>query len=109
MNNRFVAFWNCATDECIKEVIRVLHVMRLWTWEIHEMILSLHSISHLVTNRVVVSLKSKYNNMRNKELNDEEMCDTSSCTSEIQILWSTGMLSEPIPNGFYSIVADKKL
>ncbi|XP_074276062.1 putative serine/threonine-protein kinase SIS8 isoform X2 [Silene latifolia] len=26
-----------------------------------------------------------------------------------QILWSTGMLSEPIPNGFYSVAPDKKL
>ncbi|KAK9010661.1 hypothetical protein V6N11_043536 [Hibiscus sabdariffa] len=26
-----------------------------------------------------------------------------------QILWSTGMLSEPIPNGFYSIIPDKRL
>ncbi|XP_074302311.1 serine/threonine-protein kinase CTR1-like isoform X2 [Silene latifolia] len=26
-----------------------------------------------------------------------------------QILWTTGMLSEPIPNGFYSVVPDKRL
>ncbi|KAG6404926.1 hypothetical protein SASPL_132503 [Salvia splendens] len=56
-----------------------------------------------------VSLDFKDNNMRNKELNDEEKYDISSCTSATQILWSTGVLSEPIPNGFYSIVADKKL
>ncbi|XP_057792364.1 serine/threonine-protein kinase EDR1-like isoform X2 [Salvia miltiorrhiza] len=56
-----------------------------------------------------VSLDSKDNNLRNKELNDEEKYDMSSCTSASQILWTTGMLSEPIPNGFYSIVADKKL
>ncbi|XP_047949729.1 probable serine/threonine-protein kinase SIS8 [Salvia hispanica] len=56
-----------------------------------------------------VSLDFKDNSMRNKELNDEEKYDISSCTSATQILWSTGMLSEPIPNGFYSIVADKKL
>ena len=52
-----------------------------------------------------VSLDFKDNSMRNKELNDEEKYDISSCTSATQILWSTGMLSEPIPNGFYSIVA----
>ncbi|CAK9133223.1 unnamed protein product [Ilex paraguariensis] len=26
-----------------------------------------------------------------------------------QILWSTGMLSEPIPNGFYSVIPEKRL
>ncbi|KAM7276654.1 hypothetical protein ACFE04_018520 [Oxalis oulophora] len=26
-----------------------------------------------------------------------------------QVLWSTGMLSEPIPNGFYSVLPDKRL
>ncbi|KAL1555678.1 mitogen-activated protein kinase kinase kinase [Salvia divinorum] len=59
--------------------------------------------------RGFVSLDFKEHNMRNKELNDEEKYDISPCTSATQILWSTGMLSEPIPNGFYSIVADKKL
>lgn len=52
-----------------------------------------------------VSLDSKDNNLRNKELNDEEKYDSLSCTSASQILWSAGMLSEPIPNGFYSAVA----
>ncbi|KAH6833516.1 Mitogen activated protein kinase kinase like protein [Perilla frutescens var. hirtella] len=47
--------------------------------------------------------------MRNKELDDEEKYDKSSHISASQILWSTGMLSEPIPNGFYSVVPDIKL
>lgn len=51
-----------------------------------------------------VSLDSKDKNMRNKEPIGEEKYDTTSCISASQILWSTGMLSEPIPNGFYSVV-----
>ncbi|XP_021743030.1 serine/threonine-protein kinase EDR1-like isoform X4 [Chenopodium quinoa] len=35
---------------------------------------------------------------------DEQFSETAS-----QILWSTGVLSEAIPNGFYSVVPDKKL
>ncbi|KAI3457132.1 hypothetical protein Pfo_013795 [Paulownia fortunei] len=56
-----------------------------------------------------VSLDSKDNNLRNKELNDKEKYVRSSCITASQTLWSTGMLSEPIPNGFYSVVPDKKL
>ncbi|KAG8386801.1 hypothetical protein BUALT_Bualt03G0186600 [Buddleja alternifolia] len=55
------------------------------------------------------SLDSKDKTMRNKEFNDKEKYDRSSYNTASQILWSTGMLSEPIPNGFYSIVPDKKL
>lgn len=51
-----------------------------------------------------VSSGFKDRNMRNKEPNDEERYDSSSCISASQILWSTGMLSESIPNGFYSVV-----
>jgi hypothetical protein len=39
-------------------------------------------------------------------LNSRE-ADPSFCAS--QALWSTGSLSSPIPNGFYSIIPDKKL
>lgn len=33
----------------------------------------------------------------------------SQSQSASQILWSTGVLSEPIPNGFYSVIHDKRL
>ncbi|KAD7117284.1 hypothetical protein E3N88_04552 [Mikania micrantha] len=36
-------------------------------------------------------------------------CDRFLSQSASQILWSTGMLSRPIPNGFYSVIHDKRL
>lgn len=51
-----------------------------------------------------ISLNSKDENMSNKELNDKEKYDRLSYKRASQILWSTGMLSERIPNGFYSVV-----
>lgn len=39
---------------------------------------------------------------------DEDKAELSSQTAS-QVLWSTGALSGPIPNGFYSIIPDKKL
>ncbi|KAL7104012.1 hypothetical protein ACP275_08G217400 [Erythranthe tilingii] len=56
-----------------------------------------------------ISLNSKDENMRNKELYDKVKYDRLSYKRASQILWSTGMLSEPIPNGFYSVVPDKKV
>ncbi|XP_011083006.1 serine/threonine-protein kinase EDR1-like isoform X3 [Sesamum indicum] len=56
-----------------------------------------------------VSLDSKDSKPKNKELNDKEKYDRPSSITASQILWRTGMLSEPIPNGFYSVVPDKKL
>ncbi|KAH7657790.1 Non-specific serine/threonine protein kinase protein [Dioscorea alata] len=37
-----------------------------------------------------------------------EQTETSPQTAS-QVLWSTGILCDPIPNGFYSIIPDKKL
>ncbi|KAL2937401.1 putative serine/threonine-protein kinase SIS8 [Bienertia sinuspersici] len=56
-----------------------------------------------------VSLNSQEDRLTRKEAirhseQDELLSETAS-----QILWSTGVLSEPIPNGFYSVVPDKKL
>ncbi|PIN02573.1 Non-specific serine/threonine protein kinase [Handroanthus impetiginosus] len=56
-----------------------------------------------------ISLESKDENLGNKEFNNKEKYDSLSYKSASQILWSTGMLSGPIPNGFYSVVPDKKL
>ncbi|XP_059285354.1 serine/threonine-protein kinase EDR1 isoform X1 [Lycium ferocissimum] len=56
-----------------------------------------------------VNLDSKEENMRNKELSENEVCDRLPCQTASQILWKTGTLSEPIPNGFYSVVAEKRL
>ncbi|GKV17157.1 hypothetical protein SLEP1_g27693 [Rubroshorea leprosula] len=51
-----------------------------------------------------VSLGSNEESLSSKEYQDGLPSQTAS-----QILWSTGMLSEPIPNGFYSVVLDKRL
>ncbi|EPS58941.1 hypothetical protein M569_15871, partial [Genlisea aurea] len=56
-----------------------------------------------------VSLDSKDQNMRNKDSGSQEKCDMLSPKRASQTLWSEGVLSEPIPNGFYSIVPDKRL
>ncbi|XP_042066724.1 serine/threonine-protein kinase EDR1-like [Salvia splendens] len=56
-----------------------------------------------------ISLESRNENLRRKEYNNKEKYDRLSYKRASQILWSTGMLSEPIPNGFYSAVPDKKL
>ncbi|XP_038682937.1 serine/threonine-protein kinase EDR1-like isoform X2 [Tripterygium wilfordii] len=56
-----------------------------------------------------VSLGSREESLSNRESprNSEE--DGSSSRAASQILWSTGTLSEPIPNGFYSVIPDKRL
>lgn len=50
-----------------------------------------------------VSLDGKEEIMRNQELTEREYNALSSQTAS-QIFWKTGTLSEPIPNGFYSVV-----
>ncbi|KAL3364147.1 hypothetical protein AABB24_013079 [Solanum stoloniferum] len=56
-----------------------------------------------------VTLDSKEENLRNKELSENEIHDRLPCQTASQILWKTGTLSDPIPNGFYSVVAEKRL
>ncbi|CAN4103230.1 unnamed protein product [Withania somnifera] len=56
-----------------------------------------------------VTLDSKEENLRNKELSENEVFDRPPCQTASQILWKTGTLSEPVPDGFYSVVADKRL
>lgn len=51
-----------------------------------------------------ISLESKDENLRSKEYKNKETYERSSCKRASQILWTTGMLSDPIPNGFYSVV-----
>ncbi|GMP67486.1 hypothetical protein CsSME_00027458 [Camellia sinensis var. sinensis] len=56
-----------------------------------------------------VSLDSKGETLSTRETNNyTEHVELSSQTAS-QILWSTGMLSEPIPNGFYSVIPEKRL
>ncbi|XP_075073796.1 uncharacterized protein LOC107794051 isoform X2 [Nicotiana tabacum] len=55
-----------------------------------------------------VSLYGKEEIMRNREPTEREYDRLSSRTAS-QILWKTGTLSEPIPNGFYSVVPEKRL
>ncbi|KAE8689244.1 Mitogen activated protein kinase kinase isoform 2 [Hibiscus syriacus] len=56
-----------------------------------------------------VSLGSQGESLSNRESpRNFEQYGLASQTAS-QILWSTGMLSEPIPNGFYSVIPDKRL
>lgn len=57
-----------------------------------------------VDNFGSVSLDSVKETMRDKELVENENYDRLSYKTASQVLWSRGMLSEPIPNGFYSVV-----
>ncbi|XP_027061328.1 serine/threonine-protein kinase EDR1-like isoform X2 [Coffea eugenioides] len=57
-----------------------------------------------------VSLDSKEKEiLRNKKSINKDEYDCSPHQMASQILWSTGMLSEAIPNGFYSVVPEKRL
>ena len=51
-----------------------------------------------------VSLVSQEEILSNKNSNRNTEQDELSSQTASQILWSTGMLSEPIPNGFYSVI-----
>ncbi|KAL2474021.1 Mitogen activated protein kinase kinase kinase-related [Forsythia ovata] len=55
------------------------------------------------------SLDSKEGVLRNRETTDDNEYNKWSYRAASRTLWTTGMLSEPIPNGFYSVVPDKKL
>ncbi|XVE86335.1 hypothetical protein DITRI_Ditri18aG0027300 [Diplodiscus trichospermus] len=65
--------------------------------------------SDFIENFGSVSLGSHEESLSNRESprNFEEGGLSSQTAS--QILWSTGILSEPIPNGFYSVIPDKRL
>ncbi|KAK8673657.1 hypothetical protein V6N13_111976 [Hibiscus sabdariffa] len=56
-----------------------------------------------------VSMGSQGESLSNRE--SPRNCEQYGLASQTasQILWSTGMLSEPIPNGFYSVIPDKRL
>ncbi|KAL3509135.1 hypothetical protein ACH5RR_028536, partial [Cinchona calisaya] len=65
--------------------------------------------SDLVEKFGSVSLDSKEEILRNKKAINKDEYDSSLHQTASQILWSTGMLSVPIPNGFYSVVPEKRL
>lgn len=50
------------------------------------------------------SFHSKEETLSSKELISNNAFDDYSSQTASQILWSTGMLSEPIPDGFYSVI-----
>ena len=50
------------------------------------------------------SLNSSNNSSSDKQLISENVYDNYSSQTASQILWSTGMLSGPIPDGFYSVI-----
>ncbi|KAL3754740.1 hypothetical protein ACJRO7_001926 [Eucalyptus globulus] len=56
-----------------------------------------------------VSLGSQEESLSNKESPRNTEQDALSPQTASQILWSTGMLSDPIPNGFYSVIPEKRL
>ncbi|KAI9083087.1 hypothetical protein K1719_034991 [Acacia pycnantha] len=56
-----------------------------------------------------VSLGSQEETLNNKESPRQFEHNVLSPNRASQILWRTGMLSEPIPNGFYSVIPDKRL
>lgn len=60
--------------------------------------------SDFVENFESVSLSSQDQTLNNKELSGHANQDVMSPQKASQILWRTGMLSEPIPNGFYSVI-----
>ena len=51
-----------------------------------------------------VSLASQDEALNNKELQRPSVLGDWSPHRASQIFWSTGMLAEPIPNGFYSVI-----
>ncbi|XP_076931011.1 serine/threonine-protein kinase EDR1-like isoform X1 [Bidens hawaiensis] len=67
--------------------------------------------SELVYKFESVSLESKKEAQTHRRSMSSSTYDRflSQPLSASQILWSTGVLSEPIPNGFYSVVHDKRL
>ncbi|XP_025614629.1 uncharacterized protein [Arachis hypogaea] len=56
-----------------------------------------------------VSLGSQEEALNNKEPPRHSGNDILSPKNASQVLWSTGILQEPIPNGFYSIIPDTRL
>lgn len=56
-----------------------------------------------------VSLGSHEQSSSNRESPRTFEQDGLSSQTASQILWSSGVLSEPIPNGFYSVIPDKRL
>ncbi|KAL7000566.1 mitogen-activated protein kinase kinase kinase [Sarracenia purpurea var. burkii] len=56
-----------------------------------------------------VSLDSKRETLSTREANNYIEHNRLSSQTASQILWSTGVLTEPIPNGFYSVIPEKRL
>lgn len=56
-----------------------------------------------------VSLGSQDETLGNTESPRSSDLDVLSSQKASQILWRTGVLSEPIPNGFYSVIQEKRL
>ncbi|XP_010524066.1 PREDICTED: serine/threonine-protein kinase EDR1 isoform X2 [Tarenaya hassleriana] len=56
-----------------------------------------------------ISLGSQEETSTSKDSPRNREQDVLTSNKASHILWSTGMLSEPIPNGFYSVIPDKRL
>ncbi|KAK3007214.1 hypothetical protein RJ639_017500 [Escallonia herrerae] len=56
-----------------------------------------------------MSLVSSKESLDCKELNTEHELEGLAARRASQILWATGKLAKPIPNGFYSVVPERRL
>ncbi|XP_061369296.1 serine/threonine-protein kinase EDR1-like isoform X2 [Gastrolobium bilobum] len=65
--------------------------------------------SDFIENFGSVSLGSQDEILNNKDSPGHSNQDVMTPQKASQILWRTGMLSEPIPNGFYSVIPEKRL
>lgn len=65
-----------------------------------------HSHSDFVEKFGSVSLDSNQHSLSAQQHFEHHALSSQTAS---QILWTTGMLSEPIPNGFYSVIPDKRL
>ncbi|CAL0303843.1 unnamed protein product [Lupinus luteus] len=65
--------------------------------------------SNFVERLGSVSLDSRDEILKYKESSKHSNHDVMSPRKASEILWHTGMLSEPIPNGFYSVIPEKRL
>ncbi|XP_057506926.1 probable serine/threonine-protein kinase SIS8 isoform X3 [Actinidia eriantha] len=65
--------------------------------------------SHFIEKFGSVSLDSKRESLNTREANNYIDHGRLSSQTASQILWSTGSLNEPIPNGFYSVIPETRL
>ncbi|KAL6991223.1 mitogen-activated protein kinase kinase kinase [Sarracenia purpurea var. burkii] len=68
----------------------------------------LQAVSLFSSGQTLDSKESR-NTVDSKESTSEQTVEVLESHGASQILWATGKLSEPIPNGFYSVVPERRL